>query len=602
MKHPDLGAKILQGGVQFTVWAPHSESVQVKIFDGDRSSTHPMSALKRGYYEVVVEGASEKVRYLYLLDGAKERPDPVSSFQPEGVHGPSQVVSSDFDWTDSSWLGLAMKDYIFYELHIGTFTPQGTLDEVSKKIPYLKKLCVNCLELMPVAQCAGKRNWGYDGVGLFAVSAAYGGPLALKTLVNQCHESGLAVCLDVVYNHLGPEGNYLEDFGPYFTEKYKTPWGKAMNYDDVDSEAVRHFVVQNALYWVREFHVDALRLDAVQGIHDESSPHILEEIKSAVEEEALKQNRQVMVIAESDMNKARIVASRVSAGYGLDAQWSDDFHHAAHRTLTGENTGYYQDYEEVSDIARALHEGFVYQGKYSPFRQKPWGESARDLSGEKFVVCIQNHDQIGNRALGDRLSQLVSFESQKLAAALLILSPYVPLIFMGQEYGETNPFQYFIDHGDPDLVKRVCEGREREFAAFGRKKIPDPKSPNTFKRSKLDWKTLKKKPHQHLFLLYQDLIALRRERIHLGEIDRRQITVDYDQEARWLMWIYALPSRKKLAAFFSFADKRLPFPSTFPSGKTFHPLLSTADQKYGGSHKKSRDMLEPQSAMIGELV
>jgi maltooligosyltrehalose trehalohydrolase len=393
-----------------------------------------------------------------------------------------------FEWTDLSWCGLPLSDFIIYELHVGAFTAEGTFDAVIPQLRYLKETVgVTAIEVMPVAQFPGCRNWGYDGAHPFAVQSSYGGPDGLKRLVNACHATGLAVILDVVYNHLGPEGNYLGDFGPYFTDRYKTPWGSAINYDGPDSDAVRHYVVSNALYWVTEYHIDALRLDAIHGIFDFSAVHILKELTVAVHQQAASLGRQVFMIAESDLNDSRIIDPPSHGGYGVDAQWNDDFHHALRVTFTGEHTGYYQDFHGLKDLRTALQEGFVYQGQPSTYRRRRHGNSSQHCHPSQFIVFAQNHDQIGNRATGDRLSAQLSFEALKAAQALVLLSPNLPLLFMGEEYGETAPFQYFIDHGDPALVEAVKQGREKEFAHFNWRPedIPHPQDPATFERCRL---------------------------------------------------------------------------------------------------------------------
>lgn len=440
-----------------------------------------------GYWKTLVQDMGPGIRYQYQVNHTMERPDPASRSQPEGVHGPSEVIDPlAFSWTDREWRGLPLEQYIIYELHTGTFTPEGTFEAIIDRLPYLRdQVGMTAIELMPVAQCPGTRNWGYDGTYLFAPQSNYGGPEGLKRLVDACHASGLAVIMDVVYNHLGPEGNYLGDFGPYFTETYRTPWGSAINYDGAESGPVREFVISNALYWIHEYHMDALRLDAIHGIFDFSAKHILQEIGEAVHAEGKRLNRQVHVIAESDLNDARIISPVFRGGYGLDAQWSDDFHHALHCMLTKERNGYYQDFGQLKDLTRAIRDGVVYTGQYSPHRKRAHGNSFRQRSPEQFVVCAQNHDQIGNRAQGDRLSALVSFEALKAANAIVLLSPYLPMLFMGEEYGEQAPFQYFIDHGDPALIEAVREGRKREFEAFGWTDIPDPYDEKTFARSKL---------------------------------------------------------------------------------------------------------------------
>ncbi|HNP29960.1 MAG TPA: malto-oligosyltrehalose trehalohydrolase [Nitrospirales bacterium] len=490
--HPEpwqlnLGASCLNASsVEFRVWAPKASSLAVKIM-GRTGEPTLLTQEPLGYWKGTVEGLSPGARYQYLLNHTLERPDPASRSQPDGVHGPSEIIDPhSFSWTDSSWRGLPLEQYIMYELHTGTFTQEGTFDAIINRLPYLRdQVGITAIELLPVAQCPGTRNWGYDGTFLFAPQHNYGGPDGLKRLVNACHTAGLAVIMDVVYNHLGPEGNYLGDFGPYFTDTYKTPWGSALNYDGPESDAVRQFMISNAVYWIQEYHIDALRLDAIHGIFDFSAKHLLQDIGEAVHAEGQRLNRQVHVIAESDLNDARVILPLSRGGYGLDGQWSDDFHHALHTVLTKEHKGYYEDFGQLKDLGKAIREGVVYTGQYSPHRRRKHGNSFKACAPTQLAVCAQNHDQIGNRAQGDRLSTLVSFEALKVGNAAVLLSPYLPLLFMGEEYGETAPFLYFIDHGDPALIEAVRQGRAREFAAFGWTDIPDPYSHETFERSKI---------------------------------------------------------------------------------------------------------------------
>jgi maltooligosyltrehalose trehalohydrolase len=515
----ERGASVLPhdkdgGGVRFSVWAPRASRVRVRLTSGDEGE-YELTRGENAVFETVVPNATVGTEYGFVLDeNDKLVPDPVSRFQPHGVHGPSSVVDPNgFAWTDDGWRGVAMRDLVIYELHVGTFTPESSFAGV---IPYLRglrhELGVTAIEIMPVAQFPGARNWGYDGVELYAVQNSYGGPDGLKQLVNAAHAEGLAVILDVVYNHLGPEGNYLPLYGPYFTEKYKTPWGPALNYDDADSDEVRRYIVDNALHWVTEYHVDGLRLDAVHGIFDFSATHLLQEIAEAVHEQADQLGRQVVVIGESDLNDPKLIRPIEQYGYGLDGQWSDDFHHAVHALLTEETLGYYADFGHVDDVAASLEEPFVYNGSYSPHRRRRHGGESVGLPREKFVVAIQNHDQIGNRASGDRLSTVLAPDQLRLAAALLLLSPYVPLIFMGEEYGETNPFQYFVSHGDPQLVEAVRAGRSKEFEAFGwGDDVPDPQAEETFRRSMLDRARASRPEHAAMYQLYRDLLALRDE-------------------------------------------------------------------------------------------
>jgi maltooligosyltrehalose trehalohydrolase len=507
----DLGASYLgDGQCQFLVWAPQVRGAGVVLLR-DGADAVPMVEEASGYYRLLLSHVAPGTRYRYLLNGDKIRPDPASRYQPEGVHGPSEVVASSFSWTDHDWDNPPSAQYVFYELHAGTFTAEGTLEAILPRLPYLKDLGITAIELMPVAQFPGSRNWGYDGVFPFAVQNSYGGPRALKQLVDAAHREGLAVVLDVVYNHLGPEGNYLRDFGPYFTGQYKTPWGDGLNFDGPDSDEVRRFFIENALYWVTEFHVDALRLDAIHAIVESTARPFVQELAAAVHQRANAHGRRAYVIAESDLNDASIVRPGECGGLGCDASWSDDFHHALHTLLTGERDGYYRDFGRLDQLATAYSEGFTYSGQYSPFRRRRHGNSARGTPAERFVVCAQNHDQIGNRAQGDRLSILVDFESLKLAAGAVLLSPYLPLLFMGEEYGETVPFLYFTSHSDPALIDAVRRGRKEEFAAFARMgDLPDPQHEDTYLRSRLTPEVSLNPSQQSLRFFYRELIRLRK--------------------------------------------------------------------------------------------
>ena len=515
----ERGATVLPeargGGVRFAVWAPNARRVRVRLTS---AGTHEHELEPRGdsgVFEGTVADIGAGVDYGFVLDDREQLlPDPVSRWQPEGVHGASRVVDpAAFVWTDRGSRGIAMADLVIYELHVGAFTTEGTFDAA---IPYLRglrrELGVTAIEIMPVAQFPGSRNWGYDGVELYAVQNSYGGTDGLKRLVNAAHAEGLAVILDVVYNHVGPEGNYLPLYGPYFTEKYKTPWGPALNYDDAHSDEVRRYIVDNALYWVTEYHVDGLRLDAVHGIFDFSATHLLQDIARSVHAQGEALGRRILVIGESDLNDPKLIRPVNEHGYGLDGQWADDFHHAVHAALTRETAGYYCDFGDVETIAESLREPFVFDGGYSSHRKRRHGASSVGIPRDRFVVAIQNHDQVGNRATGDRLSTLLGPDQLRLAAALLLLSPYVPLIFMGEEYGETNSFQYFVSHGDPQLVDAVRAGRRREFESFGwADEVPDPQSEETLRSSTLDREKAAQPGHAQLFALYRDLLALRDE-------------------------------------------------------------------------------------------
>ena len=573
------GATVVPEGVRFSVWAPKATRVAVQIEGG---GTHPLASSGGGVFEATVREARAGVDYRYVLD-ERVVPDPVSRHQPHGVHGPSRVVDpSQYRWRDTEWRGLEMADAIIYELHVGTFSDEGTFRGVIPHLRKLRELGVTAIEIMPVGEFPGARNWGYDGVHLYAPQSTYGGPEELRALVDGAHAEELGVILDVVYNHLGPEGNYLESYGPYFTRRYTTPWGPAINYDDAESDEVRQFVVDNALYWVTEFHVDGLRLDAIHGIFDFSPRHILREIGEAVHAQAALLGRRALVIAESDLNDPRIVRASDACGYGLDGQWADDLHHAIHAALTGERNGYYADFGGITSIATALRTPFVLDGRYSLHRKRKHGARATGVPADRFVVCIQNHDQVGNRARGDRIAALVGFQKSRLAAALLLLSPYVPLLFMGEEYGETNPFHYFVDHGDPKLIEAVREGRRREFEQFGwGDDVPDPQAPETFERSRLDRRRSALPHHERLQALYHDLLQLRRDEIALrpGESEAR---VAHDEADGWITLELASARGRPLFALFNLSetDRRIPAATTAPGNWTL--LLSTDAVTYGG--------------------
>ena len=538
---------------EFLVWAPLINQVDVHILSPEERIV-PLKKVSRGYHYGVAQRVKPETRYFYRLDGNTERPDPASKFQPEGVHGPSQVIDPRFVWEELHWSGIPLSHYVLYELHVGTFTAQGAFDAIVPHLDELKDLGITSIEIMPVAQFPGDRNWGYDGVYPFAVQNSYGGPEGLKRLVNACHQRGLAVTLDVVYNHLGPEGNYLQDFGPYFTDRYRTPWGSAINFDGPDSDEVRRFFIENALYWVTEFRVDALRLDAVHGIFDFSALHFLQELAYAVHAQAERLNRRIYVIAESDLNDARLVRSQELGGYGLDAQWNDDFHHALHTLLTRERTGYYADFGRIQDLAKAFAEGFVYSGAYSPARHRRHGNTSKTICASKFVVFAQNHDQVGNRLKGDRLTTLVSFEGLKLAAAVVLLSPFIPLLFMGEEYGETAPFPYFVSHSDPGLREAVRRGRRQEFAYLqGTDEPPDPQEEATRQSANLNHRLRHQGKHRILYELYKELTKLRSEiRAFAGLSKGRMEVVCLERESTLVVRRWG--HKEQVAAIFHFGD------------------------------------------------
>jgi maltooligosyltrehalose trehalohydrolase len=509
-----------EGSCVFRVFAPAAKSVHVEL---DRAGgERQLQKRDAGYWEARVEGIQPGERYRYRIDGKPSRPDPASHFQPEGVHGPSQVWDhASFRWTDAAWQGISLDEYILYELHPGTFTPEGTLEAAASKLPHLKDLGINAVEIMPVNQFPGARNWGYDGAYPFAVQNSYGGPDAFKSLVDACHAHGMAVVLDVVYNHLGPEGNYLNEYGPYFTDHYRTPWGRAINFDRAWSDQVRDYFIENALYWFREFHVDGLRLDATHQMYDMSARHFLAELEERVTEFSTRHGRQRHLIAESDLNDPGILVARDGGGYGMQAQWLDDFQHCVDSMIRGEKSGYRMDYGAPDQFVQVNREGFVYAGEYCPSRGRRFGAPSALRPPGQFIVFIQNHDQVGNRPFGERFNEIVGLEAYKLAAGAMFVSPYIPLLFMGEEYAESNPFLFFSDYGDQKLVDAVLEGRRREFSHLHTGgEVPDPGKPETFRRSKLDWSRVDSGRHRIILDFYREMIALRKTLPSLRRLDR----------------------------------------------------------------------------------
>ncbi|HCY35593.1 MAG: malto-oligosyltrehalose trehalohydrolase [Candidatus Margulisiibacteriota bacterium] len=522
-----IGAHYLGGGrCEFVVWGPFIHEIFVVIVSPMKRMI-PMNKDTRGYWRMVVDDIYPGSLYLYQIDRGAERPDPASHFQPRGVHGPSLIVDHrSFQWDDSGWGGIPLEQMIIYEVHIGTFTLEGDFDAAIDRLDDLARLGVNAVEVMPVAQFPGERNWGYDGTYPFAVQNSYGGPEGFKKFVNACHKKGVSVILDVVYNHFGPEGNYTADFAPYITKKYNTPWGGAINYDDSHSDEVRNYFIENALYWFLNYHIDAIRLDAIHSIFDMSPKPFLQELVERVKSLSKKCERKLYCIAENDLDDVKALEPVAQGGYGIDAVWCDDYHHCVHTMLTHERGGYYKDFGRADQFAKAVREGYVYSWEYSEYRKKHHGSSSKDFPGSNLVVFSQNHDQIGNRMLGDRLSEQVSFEALKLAAGAVLLSPYIPLIFMGEEYGEDAPFLYFVSHADPFLINAVREGRKQEFASFSWKgEPPDPQDEGTFLQSKLNWETRDQGRHKLLLDYYQQLISLRKSIPALSCFDKKAIEV-----------------------------------------------------------------------------
>jgi maltooligosyltrehalose trehalohydrolase len=575
--------------------------VEVRLLS-PRKRTVSLAREKYGYHCGVAEEVPPGALYLYRLDGEKERPDPASRFQPRGVHGPSQVVDrNSFSWDDADWEGLSLESYILYELHVGTFTKEGTFAAVIPRLDALKELGVTAVELMPVAQFPGSRNWGYDGVYPFAVQDSYGGPEGLKKLVNACHRKEMAVVLDVVYNHLGPEGNYLGDFGPYFTDRYQTPWGAAINFDGPHSDEVRRYFIENALCWMTEYRVDALRLDAIHGIVDASAYPFLSELADTIQALAEGTGRKMYLIPESDLNDARVITSKEQGGYGLSAQWNDDFHHALHTLLTGEKNGYYADFGSLEHLARAYSEGFVYSGRYSRYRNRRHGNSSRHIAARQLVVFSQNHDQVGNRMHAERLASLVSFEALKLAAGGVLLSPYVPLLFMGEEYGETAPFFYFVSHSDENLVEAVREGRKEEFAAFqwAGGEIPDPQDEATYNRSRINHRLGDEGHHKTLLAFYRELILLRKDHPVLSRLSKEDMEVTAFENEK-VLFLRRWRGMSQTAAFFHFGSAPVSLTHSLPPGR-WDRLVDSSDRRWGGAGSEIPKSLQSHGSVTLSL-
>lgn len=535
----------------FRVWAPKANRVRVEVDE----RIYGMEREEGGWWCAEVESARAGSTYGFYLDKEDQAlPDPRSRRQPQGVHGPSQLVDlSAFAWTDAGWQAPPLKSGVIYELHIGTFTPEGTLDAAREKLDWLRNLGITHVQLMPVAAFPGKQGWGYDGVDLFAVHEPYGGPEALQRFVDACHGQGMAVLMDVVYNHLGPAGNYLAKFGPYFTAAHHTPWGDAVNLEDASSHEVRRFFCDNARMWLRDYHCDGLRLDAVHAYTDRSAIHFMEQIGVEVRALEAETGRRYTVIAESDLNDPRIVTPVVAGGHGLDAQWSDDFHHALFAALTGEKGGYYADFGALADLGKAVREAFVYDGRYSKHRDRVHGRPVRGLEGWRFLGYAHTHDQVGNRAKGERLNQLVSLGRAKIAAAMVMTVPFIPMLFEGEEWAASTPFLYFTDH-QPELGKLISEGRRREFEAFGwdAKDVPDPQAPETWEHSKLRWQERTESGHEEMTEWYRALITLRKEMPELMDGDMGAVRAQWSEHEHWFTM-----ERGRVTVAFSLAERPL---------------------------------------------
>ena len=582
---PWLGAVPSGSSTHFRVWAPRAESLQVRVLDGP---TAPLQRDPDGYFTASVDGVRAGARYLYRFPDGRERPDPASLLQPDGVHGPSEVVALEPPRAPAP--ATPLERLVFSEIHLGTFTPEGTAGAAARHFPALSEAGFTAVEVMPVAAFPGPRNWGYDGVNPFSAHAAYGGPHGLARLVDAAHGAGLRTILDVVYNHLGPEGNYLGEFGPYFTSRHKTPWGDGLNFDGPEAGPVRRYFIESALRWVASAGggFDGLRLDAIHGILDDSPRHVLHELAEAVHREAAETGRAIHLIAESDLNDPKVIQA-----WGLDSAWADDFHHALHVALTGEQQGYYQDFagDPLQRLASAINEGWHYSGQAKPTTGKPHGAPARHLPGRRFVVCAQNHDQVGNRARGERLSALTDTGGLRVAAAVLALQPALPLYFQGEEWAAPEPFQYFVSHGDPGLVEAVRNGRREEFKSFAwAGEVPDPQAEETFARCRLDWKQRDAPAGRAALDWHRALLQLRREHPALQGDSRDEAAAGVEDQT---LLLRRFSQGKELLLVASFAKGAVS--ATLPPGE-WRLLLDSGEAELA----KGRAVLQGRHAVVLE--
>ena len=584
------------GKVEFNVFAYNREQVDLVVKIRDEVKKITMNREKPHLFHKEIDIPDETLLYKYRLDDKDEFPDPYSYYQPFGVHGLSQLIDhSRYQWRSVKWHGSELKNLIIMEIHVGTFTSAGTFKGVADQLDYLVDLGINAIELMPVTQTPGRWNWGYDGANLFSVNHNYGTPDDLKFLIDNCHFKDIAVILDVVYNHFGPEGNYLPQYGPYFTHKHQTPWGDALNYDDSYCEFTRNMVLNNVTYWLENYRFDGLRLDAVHTIKDSSEVHILQEISQTVNECSQRQKRKMFVIAESDENNILLIKPRQDGGYGIDAQWMDDFHHCVHTALTAENNGYYMDYGRLSDFEK-VYKNFLYTGEHSLFLEKARGTDASAFPGRMFIVAIQNHDQVGNRAQGDRLSTIVEFPYLKVAAGLMFFTAYIPLLFMGEEYGEKNPFLFFTDYINPDLQKDVSRGRAEEFKEFTWTNVPDPQNEGTFSRSILTTRDQWDSQNKQLFSFYKDLIYLRKNHPVLNTLDKKNLIVTVNTEQRSVI-INRWQNTRLLTGFFNLGDDNVTL-----DGYKGIQLLNSEWKAYGGSEDGIINILKKGQMIIFETT
>jgi maltooligosyltrehalose trehalohydrolase len=594
--HRNIGINFNNSGEAFiNVWAPLHKKVEVFLVDKNKKLHLEKNDL--GFWTGKSNELKPQDLYKIVLNEENHLPDPASLSQPEGVHGSSQALDiNSFSWSDSNWNNIPLADYIIYELHSGTFTEEGNFTGIARKLDFLKELGITAIELMPLAQFPGERNWGYDGVYPFAIQNSYGGIKAFQKLVDTCHEKGIAVIVDVVYNHLGPEGNYLSAFAPYFTEKYKTPWGSAINFDDEYCYGVRQYFIENVLMWFRDLHVDALRLDAVHAIKDFSSTHILQEIRFHIDELIKQTERNHYLIVESDLNDPKFINSVSKGGFGMDAQWVDEFHHALRVTAGGDKTGYYSDFNGIKDLAKAYKDAYVYDGQYSQHRKTFFGVPAKKNEGQQFIVFSQNHDQVGNRMFGERSSELYSFETQKLLASAVMFSPYIPMIFMGEEWSALQRFQYFVSHTDPELAEAVRKGRKAEFAAFQEEgESPDPMSVETFNNSKLQWHSINEEPHATMLKFYKKLISIRKSEPALNNCDRNNLEVEYNTEDN-LIILKRNNRRYGMICFLNFSHNTFKKQNKF--NRNLSLLFNSASPEWNGDYEAPSTVQEGNEITI----
>jgi maltooligosyltrehalose trehalohydrolase len=549
--------------MKFKVWAPEKEQMILHIV-APFEKEYPMIKNEQGYFEINIHSSEKEVHYFYKPEGTKDYPDPSSGYQPQGVHGPSQTIDHNkYNWSDNGWKGIPFHDLILYEIHTGTFTPEGTFDAIIPRLDELIDSGINAIELMPVNAFPGNRNWGYDGVFPYAVQNSYGGPDGLKRLVDACHQKGICVLLDVVYNHLGPEGNYFGNFGPYFTKTYATPWGEALNYDGNWSDGVREFFADNIVHWLENYHIDGLRFDAIHTVFDNGAVHFWEFATERVKELEKKHGRAFHLVAESDLNSPKVVKPVEQGGYGFDAQWLDDFHHALYKMINRSDTERYYDFGSIEQLAKAYKDGFVHSGEWVKFRKRKYGASSAGISGDKFVVFNCNHDQSGNRAEGERLSMLVSSDRCKIAAAALMLSPYVPMLFMGEEYGDDTPFFYFVSHSDEQLIEAVRKGRKAEFEEFGfGDQVPDPQDEQTFQLSKIHWEKRYQGQYKEMLDWTKQLVRMRREISALKNFDKQDVGVQVVNSECIVLSRKSGDEQSQLICLFNFSGSAVDYQSS----------------------------------------